>query len=317
MGEINSYQFLQYEFSLQWKKLRGYANDHGVKIIGDIPIYVALDSADTWAHPELFQFDEKGEPTKVAGCPPDAFSATGQLWGNPLYRWEVHEKEHYAWWIRRIQNCFRWYDVVRIDHFRGFDEYYAIPFQDKTAEFGAWEKGPGMALFEALKKELGDMPIIAEDLGFLTDSVRELLKDTEYPGMKILQFAFDASGESDYLPYHYDHNSVVYTGTHDNTTTLSWWKELPREVKEIVFRYLNIKKCSSGKKMTWNLITLAMSSVSDLCIIPMQDYLCLSNEARINTPSTLGGNWEWRMDAGAFDEKLCKKIAELTKRYGR
>nr|MCR5691965.1 4-alpha-glucanotransferase [Eubacterium sp.] len=316
-GEINFYQFLQYEFHCQWKKLKAYANDHGVEIIGDIPIYVALDSADTWAHPELFQFDPEGQPTKVAGCPPDAFSATGQLWGNPLYQWEAHQKENYAWWLRRIQNCFGWYDVVRIDHFRGFDEYYAIPYGDKTAEFGSWQPGPGLELFNVLKEELGSLPIIAEDLGFLTDSVRKLLEDTAYPGMKILQFAFDGTGESDYLPFRYEKNSVVYTGTHDNTTTLSWWREMPEEGKRQARAYMNVPKRTSAKKMVWNFIRLAMSSVSDLCIIPIQDYLELSKEARINTPSTLGGNWTWRMEKNAMTDHLCQKIYEMTRDYGR
>jgi len=317
IDDVNFYQFLQYEFARQWKALKTYANEKGIRIIGDIPIYVALDSADTWAHPELFQFNEQKRPTGVAGCPPDAFSATGQLWGNPLYNWEVHREQGYRWWLERIRNCYDWYDMVRIDHFRGFDEYYAIPYGDRTAEFGRWEPGPGMELFDVLARELGDLPIIAEDLGFLTDSVRKLLADSGFPGMKVLQFAFDSREDSDYLPYHYDKNSVVYTGTHDNATTYGWWDELKKEDKDVALRYMNRSRWTTKRKLTWDLVCLAMSSVSDLCIIPLQDYLCLPNAARINTPSTLGGNWQWRMKKGSFDNKLCDKIRRMTKLYGR
>lgn len=317
LGEVQFYQFLQYEFYCQWQALKTYANEKGVFIIGDIPIYVALDSADTWAHPELFQFDEGGRPIGVAGCPPDAFSATGQLWGNPLYDWIQHEKQEYSWWIARIRNCYRWYDMVRIDHFRGFDEYYAIPYGEPTAENGSWEKGPGMALFDKLRKELGELPIIAEDLGFLTESVRDLLRESGFPGMKVLQFAFDSREDSDYLPYRYDNNSVVYTGTHDNATTFSWWDELTPTDKEVALRYLNRSRWTTKKKLTWDLVCLAMASVSDLCVIPAQDYLGLPNTARINTPSTLGFNWQWRMSEDAFNDKLCEKIYKMTRLYGR
>lgn len=317
LEDVNFYQFVQYEFYTQWAALKKYANDKGISIIGDIPIYVALDSADTWAHPELFQFDENGLPTAVAGCPPDAFSATGQLWGNPLYRWDVHKNQGYSWWISRIKTCYELYDMLRIDHFRGFDEYYAIPYGDATAEFGEWEKGPGIELFETLENQMGKLPILAENLGFLTDSVRKLLADSGFPGMKVLQFAFDSREDSDYLPYHYDRNSVVYTGTHDNATTYSFFDELKKEDKDVALRYMNRSRFTSKKKLTWDLIALAMGSVSDLCIIPAQDYLCLPNSARINTPSTLGGNWKWRMAGGVFDDKLCEKIRKMTKLYGR
>lgn len=317
IDDVQFYQFLQYEFALQWQALKKFANEKGVLIIGDIPIYVALDSADTWAHPELFQFDAAGQPIGVAGCPPDAFSATGQLWGNPLYDWKAHEKNDYAWWVARIRNCYQWYDMVRIDHFRGFDEYYAIPYGEATAENGQWEPGPGMKLFDVLRKELGKLPIIAEDLGFLTDSVRELLENSGFPGMKVLQFAFDSREDSDYLPYRYNNNSVVYTGTHDNATTFSWWNELTPEDKDVAVRYMNRSKWTSKKKLTWDLVCLAMASVSDLCVIPAQDYLCLPNTARINTPSTLGFNWQWRMSAEGLNDKLCEKIRKMTKLYGR
>lgn len=317
IDDVNFYQFLQYEFACQWKKLKEYANRKGVRIIGDIPIYVALDSADTWAHPELFQFDGEGKPIGVAGCPPDAFSKTGQLWGNPLYDWKAHRESGYAWWISRVRSCYRWYDVVRIDHFRGFDEYYAIPFGDPTAEFGKWEPGPGMELFRVLRENIGELPIIAEDLGFLTDSVRQMLAESGFPGMKVLQFAFDSREDSDYLPYHYERNSVVYTGTHDNATTFGWWKELAPQDKAVALRYLNAGRFRSRKDLTWDLVCLAMGSVSDLCIIPMQDYLCLPNSARINTPSTLGLNWQWRMKKGSFNDKLAERIRNMTRLYGR
>ena len=315
--DIEFQQYMQFKCYEQWMKLKSYANSKGIQIIGDIPIYVALDSADTWAHPELFQFDENGLPTAVAGCPPDAFSATGQLLGNPLYRWDVHKNQGYSWWISRIKTCYELYDMLRIDHFRGFDEYYAIPYGDATAEFGEWEKGPGIELFETLENQMGKLPILAEDLGFLTDSVRKLLADSGFPGMKVLQFAFDSREDSDYLPYHYDRNSVVYTGTHDNATTYSFFDELKKEDKDVALRYMNRSRFTSKKKLTWDLIALAMGSVSDLCIIPAQDYLCLPNSARINTPSTLGGNWKWRMAGGVFDDKLCEKIRKMTKLYGR
>lgn len=316
--DVSFYMFLQYEFNRQWVQLKTYANAKGVQIIGDIPIYVALDSADTWSHPELFQFTEDLTPKAVAGCPPDAFSETGQLWGNPLYDWNYHEETGFAWWLKRLENCFQWYDMVRIDHFRGFDEYYAIPFGEPTAVNGQWEKGPGIRLFEAMKETLGEKNIIAEDLGFLTDSVRALLKDTGYPGMKVLQFAFDSREESDYMPHNYDANCVVYTGTHDNQTTFSWWDEMAEGDRDVALRYLNLPgRFVTKKKLTWQLIVLAQRSVAKLCIIPAQDYLCLPSTARINTPSTLGFNWQWRMKKDAFSDKLCERIAAMTKLYGR
>lgn len=312
------YMFLQFEFSRQWQKLKAYANDKGVRIIGDIPIYVALDSADTWSHPELFQFTDDLTPKAVAGCPPDAFSETGQLWGNPLYDWSYHEKTGFDWWLERIRNCFRWYDMVRIDHFRGFDEYYAIPFGEPTAVHGRWERGPGIRLFEVMEQKLGRQNIIAEDLGFLTDGVRKLLADTGYPGMKVLQFAFDSREESDYMPHNYTANCVVYTGTHDNQTTCGWWDEMSEGDRDVAFRYMSVPgHTMSEEELTWQLIATAQRSVADLCIIPAQDYLCLSKEARINTPSTLGCNWKWRMDKGAFSDELCHKIFQMTKLFGR
>ena len=312
--DINFYSYQQYLFATQWAELKAYANKKGVEIVGDIPIYVAFDSSDTWANPELFQLDEENIPTAVAGCPPDAFSATGQLWGNPLYRWDYHEQTGFAWWIRRLAYCFKIYDVVRIDHFRGFDEYWAIPYGDETAEFGRWEKGPGYALFDAVKKALGNRPVIAEDLGFLTPSVLKLVKKTGYPGMKILQFAFDPREESDYLPHNYTTNSVVYTGTHDNDTVNGWIAALGRKDLAFAKKYIGVKRTSD---ICSNLIRVALASVSDTAIIPMQDYLELGSEARINTPSTLGGNWEWRVAADACTPELSARMLELAQIFGR
>lgn len=314
--ECNFYEFLQYEFHEQWTKVKEYAHKKGIQIVGDVPIYVAFDSADTWANPELFQLDEKNLPLGVAGCPPDAFSATGQLWGNPLYNWAYHKKTGYDWWLKRIAYCFDLYDIVRIDHFRGFDEYYSIPYGDETAVNGHWEKGPGMDLFNTVKEKLGELDIIAEDLGFLTESVFQLLKDSGYPGMKVLQFAFDPSEDSDYLTYKYQRNCVVYTGTHDNDTTAGWFEKLSNGDKEVALRYMN-SFYTPKEEQHWDLIALAMRSTADTCIIPVQDFLGLGSEARINMPSTLGDNWKWRMTKGAFSEELKEKIRRMTKLYGR
>lgn len=314
--ECNFYEFLQYEFHEQWTKVKEYAHKKGIQIVGDVPIYVAFDSADTWANPELFQLDEKNLPLGVAGCPPDAFSATGQLWGNPLYNWAYHKKTGYDWWLKRIAYCFDLYDIVRIDHFRGFDEYYSIPYGDETAVNGHWEKGPGMDLFDTVKEKLGELDIIAEDLGFLTESVFQLLKDSGYPGMKVLQFAFDPSEDSDYLTYKYQRNCVVYTGTHDNDTTAGWFEKLSDGDKEVALRYMN-SFYTPKEEQHWDLIALAMRSTADTCIIPVQDFLGLGSEARINMPSTLGDNWKWRMTKGAFSEELKEKIRRMTKLYGR
>ncbi|MDE7274099.1 MAG: 4-alpha-glucanotransferase [Lachnospiraceae bacterium] len=312
--DIAFYSYQQYLFSKQWMALKEYANKKGVQIVGDIPIYVAFDSADTWANPELFQLDEENVPIAVAGCPPDAFSATGQLWGNPLYQWDYHEETGFAWWIRRLSHCFHIYDIVRIDHFRGFDAYWAIPYGDETAENGTWEKGPGYNLFAVMKKTLGNRAVIAEDLGFLTPSVLKLVKRTGYPGMKVLQFAFDADGESDYLPHNYTNNCVVYTGTHDNDTVNGWIPSMSRKDLAFAKKYLNIRR---NADICESLIRTALGSVADTAIIPMQDYLGLGSEARVNTPSTLGGNWEWRMERDACTEALSSHIRELTQLYGR
>ena len=310
------YQFQQYLFRCQWERLKSYANQKGIRIIGDIPIYVAFDSADAWANPELFQFDEGCNPVAVAGCPPDAFSATGQLWGNPLYDWEYHRRTGFAWWIKRLASCYRLYDVVRIDHFRAFDEYYSIPAGAKTAEHGVWKAGPGYELFAAMKEKLGEKEIIAEDLGFLTPSVIELVKKSGYPGMKVLQFAFDSREESDYLPHNYDRNCVVYTGTHDNDTVLGWYEELESTDRAFCDRYLNLANCDQ-QELHWEFIRAVLASVADLAVVPIQDYLGLGSEARINTPSTLGKNWKWRMGKDCFTGELALRMRNMTGLYGR
>jgi len=312
--EIGFYYFQQYFFAKQWQALKAYANEKGIEIIGDIPIYVAFDSADTWANPELFQLDEENMPIGVAGCPPDAFSETGQLWGNPLYDWEYHKKTKYAWWIKRVGHCYELYDIVRIDHFRGFDEYWFVPYGDETAQNGKWCPGPGLELFKAIKKKLGDIKVIAEDLGFLTETVLELVENTGFPGMKVLQFAFGGDAENAYLPHNYKQNCIVYTGTHDNETTMGWYKNLDDWTRGHVDKYLTIQK---EDEVNWKFIQAALSSVADTAVIPMQDYLGLGNEARINMPSTLGKNWEWRMTTEACTPKLAEKIANMTKIYGR
>ena len=314
--EIDFYKFQQYEFNKQWSELHTYANGQGIQIIGDIPIYVAFDSADTWASPELFQFDEENNPVAVAGCPPDDFSATGQLWGNPLYNWEYHKKTEYNWWIKRIRHCLKLYDVVRIDHFRGFDEYYSIPYGNETAVDGAWMPGPGMDFFYTIEERLGKLNIIAEDLGFLTESVLQMLSASGFPGMKVVQFAFDSNGGSAYLPHNYPENSVVYTGTHDNETTRGWYHSTDKATRDFAKEYINTQRLDEDD-LAWDFIHLAMSSIARLCITPMQDLLNLDGEARINVPSTLGGNWTWRMEKGKFDEKTVERLKRMTWLYER
>lgn len=314
--DIEFYRFIQFQFYQQWGRLKAYANEAGIKIIGDIPIYVAFDSADCWADTRLFQFNEDNLPIAVAGCPPDAFAATGQLWGNPLYDWAYHKKTDYAWWKKRVSQSFQLYDVVRIDHFRGFDEYYSIPYGDETAENGHWEKGPGIDLFDSLTKEFGQMNIIAEDLGYLTDTVIKLVKDTGYPGMKLMQFAFDSREESNYLPHTYERNCIVYTGTHDNDTVQGWYDSISKSDKEYMKKYLNKKK-DDKKNIHWDMIKATLATVADTAIIPIQDYLGLGSEARINVPSTLGTNWKWRLSKTDLNDELLEKIRELTLIYER
>lgn len=312
---INFYCFVQYKFFMQWFKLKQYANDNGIGIIGDIPIYVAYDSADIWSEPGQFLLDKDLSPTMVAGCPPDAFSKDGQLWGNPIYNWKHMKNDGYDWWKRRTAHAFKLYDKVRIDHFRGFEAYYAIPFEANTAADGKWLKGPDIELFDELKKEFGaDIPIIAEDLGFLTDDVLEMLRKTGFPGMKVLQFAFDSREDNDYLPHNYHSNCVVYTGTHDNDTIMGWARTADSDDVAFARKYLNYY---NDDGFNWAMIKTAMMSVAETCIITMQDIIGLGSEGRINTPSTLGGNWTWRIESGCINDWLANIVYENTKTYGR
>ena len=312
--EINYHIYVQYLFFAQWERLKKYAEEKGVKFIGDIPIYAAMDSADVWATPENFLLDEKNMPVDVAGVPPDYFSEEGQLWGNPLYDWEAMKKDGYGWWIRRIGAAQRLYDVIRIDHFRGLESYWAVPAGEKTAVKGEWRKGPGLDFIDRIKGWFSGLEIIAEDLGILTDDVRKLLRDSGFPGMKVLQFAFDESGESDYLPYKYDKNCVCYGGTHDNATIREWLEDGDKKETDFAREYFGINKKDS---FNFGIIRGGMSSVADLFITQMQDYLELGGEARTNIPGVAFGNWKWRMQKGAADRKLAEKIFRMTKLYGR
>jgi 4-alpha-glucanotransferase len=312
--DIDFYRMLQYLFFKQWRELKAYANGKGIEIIGDVPIYVAMDSADVWANPTQFYLDRNLNPIEVAGCPPDAFAEDGQLWGNPLFRWDVMKKDGFTWWTKRVKAVASLYDIVRIDHFRGFDSYYAIPAKDDTARNGKWKKGPGIALFKALEKNLGKLPIIAEDLGFLTPSVHKLLKDSGFPGMKVIQFAFDTREDSDYLPHNYPTNCVVYTGTHDNDTVMGWMETAPKQSVKFAKEYLNL---TQEEGYNWGMMRAAWSSVADLAIVPMQDIIGLGSEARINIPSTLGNNWKWRATEDQINNALAKKVYTYVKMYGR
>lgn len=317
--DIEFHEFLQYTFFKQWKDLKTYANSRGIRIIGDIPIYVAMDSSDTWAHPELFQLDDHHLPTAVAGCPPDGFSATGQLWGNPLYRWDLHRDTGYEWWLLRLSYCYRLYDAVRIDHFRGFDQYYSIPAGAATAETGRWEQGPGIDFFRVIQRKLGEKEIIAEDLGYVTDSVRRMVEETGYPGMKVLEFAFDSRDtgcSNDYLPHNYPENSVAYTGTHDNETITGWFRSITPEEQKLARDYL-CDYYTPDQELHLPFISLVMRSRAKLCVIPFQDYLGLDNGSRINIPSTVGNNWKWRVKPELAREDVWETIASVTRRFGR
>lgn len=315
--EVCFYKFMQYVAYMQWMDLKAYATENGIEIIGDIPIYVAKDSADVWANPELFDLDEDNVPTAVAGCPPDYFAATGQLWGNPLYKWDYHKKTGYEWWVQRVSHCYDLYDVVRIDHFRGFDEYYAIPYGDKTAEFGEWRKGPSNEIFDVMRDRLGERKIIAEDLGMLTDSVRELVKTTGYPGMKVLLFAFDSDSKCEYLPHNLCTNSTVYTGTHDNETVRGWYKRISEEGAYSKKFFDDYTGTACEEDAASKAILAVMTSISDTAIIPIQDYLNLDNSARINTPSTLGNNWSWRLGPDDLTDALAERMRRLAEISGR
>ena len=311
-GRIDYYKAVQFFFYTQWSALKAYANEKGILLVGDIPIYVSPDSSDLWTHPELFQTDGQMHLTQVAGCPPDAFAADGQLWGNPLYDWPAHKTSDFAWWKRRMHHATSIYDVVRIDHFRGFESYYAIPAGSRTAAGGHWEKGPDRDFIHAMHEVVGTGRIIAEDLGYLTPEVKAMLAESGYPGMKIMQFAFDSRESGNYLPHTYPRNSVVYTGTHDNVTTEGWRSDASAEDIAYACRYLRCRP----EDLTEAMICACLASVSDMAIIPLADWLHLGSEARINTPSTQGTNWQWRL-AAPLPSALAAHIAELTALYER
>lgn len=318
--EIEKNKVLQFFFFDQWLRLKKYANEKGIDIIGDIPIFVASDSSDVWANRKLFLLNKDGSPTSVAGVPPDYFSKTGQLWGNPLYDWKAMEKNHFKWWIERIRGTLKMVDIIRVDHFRGFEAFWQVPAGEKTAVNGNWVKAPGEKLFSEIRRILGTLPILAEDLGLITEEVNKLRDDFEFPGMRILQFAFD-SAEGDggldpdniFLPHNYIANSVVYTGTHDNSTMKGWLDNCKPEEMQYIREYTGYE----GQDLVWQFIRMAISSTSAYCIIPMQDFLELGDEARMNIPSTLGGNWCWRYSADSVDDQLKEKILEMTQLYGR
>jgi len=288
--EIKYQTWLQFEFFNQWYVLKSYANNKGIRVVGDIPIFVDHNSADVWGNPAYFEVDKQGNRKLVAGVPPDYFSETGQLWGNPLYKWKELEKDNFSWWIDRFRQMFQLYDAIRVDHFRGFDEYWQVSASEKTAIKGKWVKGPGKKLFETIKNELGELPIIAEDLGVMTPTVEELRDSFNFPGMKILQFAFDSDSTNSFLPHNYVRNCVVYTGTHDNDTSLGWYDAAPEAEKHRARVYTK----SSGSEINWELIRLGMLSVADQAIFPLQDYMNLGSEHRTNTPGTVVNNWLWR-----------------------
>ena len=312
--DIEYHNFIQFLFFKQWGDVKRYANENGIKIIGDIPIFVAADSSDAWANPEIFLFDEERKPVKVAGVPPDYFSATGQLWGNPLYNWQKLKETNYSWWVERVRANLSTCDIIRIDHFRGFEAYWAVPYGDDTAINGQWEPGPGIDLFNAIKSQLGELPIIAEDLGLMTQGVIDLREATGFPGMKILGFAFDSGEENDYLPHTYTKNCVVYTGTHDNDTLIGWFQKAKEEDRQFARDYLNSR---SDDEIHWDAIRGAWSSVANMAISPVQDFLGLGSEARINTPGVAAGNWQWRLKHGVLTDELADRIAKLTKVYSR
>lgn len=310
---IGRHSFRQFLFARQWTRLKRHANERGIRIIGDTPIFVAGDSADVWANPELFLLNERHEPTVVAGVPPDYFSATGQLWGNPLYNWPALKKSGYAWWVRRLREMLKQVDLIRLDHFRGFEAYWEVPAGMPTAEKGRWVTGPGGDLLETLRRELGELPLIAEDLGLITPEVEELRDQFELPGMRILQFAFDGERDNPYLPHNFVRNTVVYTGTHDNDTTRGWYQSVSEELRDRVRRYLG----RDGRDIAWDFIRLAWSSVADYAVVPLQDLLNLGAEARMNIPGRGEGNWNWRLSDGMVNAGVLDRLAELTITYGR
>ena len=307
LNRVSYYKMLQFLFYKQWYALKKYANERGIKIIGDIPIYVAADSADVWSNPKQFYLDADSRPIEVAGCPPDGFSANGQLWGNPVYNWDYMKNNGYSWWKKRLDMSLKNYDVLRIDHFRGFDSYYCIPFGSSDAKNGFWRQGPGADLFSEIKKTFGELPIIAEDLGFLTDSVYKMLDEVGFPGMKVLQFAFDSrETNSGYLPHCYKKNSVVYTGTHDNDTIRGWMSAISKDDLEFAKAYLR----ADENNLAVNMMLTAMATVSNTCVLTMQDLIGLDGRARMNQPSTVGKNWKWR----ATQDQLSESVGEFLRR---
>ena len=313
-GIIHYHQFMQWAFYRQWEALKGYANEKGIQIVGDIPIYVAMDSADVWSDPQVFFLDDKYQPTIVAGVPPDYFSKTGQLWGNPIYRWERMANNGYKWWLRRIRAALRVFDIVRVDHFRGFAGYWAVPADEETAIKGEWLKGPGAHFFEVVKAELGDLPIIAEDLGEITPDVVELRNQFNLPGMKILQFSFSTDATDKFLPHNYNSNFVVYTGTHDNDTARGWYERSSTEHERDHFRrYFR----TDGHEVSWTLIESAYHSVAVMAIVPLQDVLSLGTEARMNLPGSASGNWSWRFQPWQLEQSALDRLKEVTLLYGR
>lgn len=316
-GEIRFWKFCQWQFFNQWATLKRYANDRGVKIIGDVPIFVAPHSADVWAHQQLFDLDADGHPRVVAGVPPDYFSATGQRWGNPLYRWAAHEAEDYAWWAARMRQTLSTCDIVRIDHFRGFEACWEIPAEAETAIDGQWRAGPGAAFFQAVDRRLGvaqgELPVIAEDLGIITAEVTALRVGAGLPGMRILQFAFDGHADNAYLPHNYEANTVVYTGTHDNDTSCGWWEAMAQHERDYIGRYLG----TTGVEIEWDLMRAASASVAALCIFPLQDVLGLDSSQRMNRPGEGEGAWEWRFAWKQVRSEHADRLAELTRLYGR
>ncbi len=312
--DIYFWKFVQFKFYEQWESFRAYVNGLGIKIMGDMPIYVAMDSADTWANPELFQLYDDGDPIAVAGCPPDYFSATGQLWGNPLYDWDYLKETNYEWWFDRVKAASKLYDITRIDHFRAFASYYSIPYPAENAINGKWIEGPRIKFFEMMEEAVGKFEIVAEDLGTLTPDVTELMEQTGYPGMKVLEFAFDSGEENDYLPHKYPTNCVVYTGTHDNDTIMGWVETANPDDVRYAREYC---KMPDDEPYNWGLIRTAYESNADMAIIPVQDLLGLGKEARMNTPSVLGGNWTWRVSKDALTDELAEKIRTMAANTGR
>jgi len=312
--DVAFYSFLQFLFFRQWQQLKEYAHDKGVQFIGDIPIYVAMDSADVWSEPHYFQLDDRNVPKEVSGVPPDAFTADGQLWGNPLYDWDAMKADGYGWWIRRIDGAKKLYDVIRIDHFRGFESYWAVPYGDTTAKNGHWKPGPGMSLVGVLTSWFSDIRFIAEDLGYITPGVAKLLRDSGLPGMKVLEFAFDAHNDSDYMPHNCVQNSVCYIGTHDNETVKGWLQWADKDSIKLAEKYMRITK---EEGWCWGMIRTGMACTSELFVMQMQDILELDRQCRMNTPGTASGNWQWRMLPGALTKTLAKKLRGYTELYAR